>query len=157
MVRPTFFTLAVLTVLACRAGGREAAPGEALVTCPAPDARAVATIARSAGGGAAGWSYNEVRVHGASTPLDSGRRVFGTAAESNVQLHAYWRGPSDLVVEYPARLSQPQLEGFVPFGSDTVWVTPRPIRGMELNLSDAPTCYPYREGWPQTGPTPPGT
>jgi hypothetical protein len=67
----------------------------------------------------------------------------------NVQLHAYWRGPAELVVEYPARASSPRLEGFVVLGADTVWVTPRPLRDMELNGSDAPTCFPYRDGWPQ--------
>jgi hypothetical protein len=157
MVRPTFVALAVLAMLVCRAEGRDALPGARVVTCPAPSGRAVASIARSSGGGAAGWAYNEVRVHAASAPLDSGRRVFGTADEGNVQLHAYWRGPAELVVEYPARLSRPRLEGFASLGADTVWVTPRPVRGMELNASDAPTCYPYRDGWPQTRPAPPGT
>lgn len=128
-------------------------------TCPAPDGRAVATVMQEQGGGFGGTQFTEVLVHAPGASLDTLRGAFFTPDEIRVNLHAYWRGRRELVVEYPAVLSSGRLQGVVVLASgaapDTVWVTPRPVRDMELNGSDVASCYPYRDGWPQTAPEPP--
>lgn len=155
-------TIAVLLVLSAAAACSRPAPRvERQATCPAPDGRAVATVTQERGGGFGGTQFTEVLVHAPGATLDTLRGAFFTADERRVNLHAYWRGRRELVVEYPAVLSVQRLEGIVVLASggapDTVWLTPRPVRDMELNGSDRASCYPYRDGWPQTGPERPRT
>lgn len=135
--------------------GRERPP-ERLAACPAPGGRAVATLVSYSGGGAAGWEYNEVRVHRPGASPDSGAVAFATPSEDDVRLHAYWTGPAELVVEYPAVATVGRLEGELRLGADTVWVVPRPVRGMQLDRSDVASCTPYRPGGPLAPPARPG-
>jgi hypothetical protein len=115
-----------------------------VASCPSPDGRAVATLTRVQGGGGPGWEYNEVRVHARGVPADGARPVFAMSGDR--QLHAHWRTAGELVVEYPAASEVRHLEG-VRALADTVWIEPRPVRGMQLDLSDVPGCRPYRPSW----------
>ena len=113
----------------------------------------MATLTLTQGGGAAGWEFNRVRLHRADLPGDTGQVALSV---EHRHVHAYWAGPSELVVQYPAAITPRRLVRELRVGTETMRITPRPVWGMELNGSDASTCYPYRDGWPQTGPEPPG-
>ncbi|GJG88956.1 hypothetical protein tb265_41370 [Gemmatimonadetes bacterium T265] len=152
MVRPrTWFLVAVgaLGAPACsRFGSRTVF--QAVAVCPSPDGRYAATFFRQSGGGAAGWALGGVQLHRADTVAAEARRPAFAAYQSWTG-HVYWSGPREVTVEYPAVASVRLLEGVAAL-PDTVWIVPRPVRGMEHDLSDVPECAPYRPSWERRAP-----